>query len=182
MSDERTEGTVPGPAPKEWRGRFFEDFSVGDVFRSRLGRTVTDADNLLFTSLTMNTNQVHFNAPYAERTRFGRILVNSTFTLALITGLTVPDTSENGTANLAWTDIKLPNPVFVGDTLWAESEILELRGSESNASVGIVTMRCRGVNQKAEVVIEFRRTFMAYRRTAPETATLFPDVTEPWTV
>ena len=79
--------------------------------------------------------------------------MNSTFTLALVTGLTVPDTSENATANLAWTDIKLPKPVFVGDTLWSESEILELRESQSNPSVGIVTMRCRGVNQNAEVVI-----------------------------
>lgn len=174
--------TEAAPAPKEWRGRFFEDFSVGDVFRSRLGRTITDADNVWFTCLTMNTNQVHFNAPFAERTRFGRTLVNSTFTLALVTGLTVPDTSENATANLAWTDIKLPKPVFAGDTLWSESEILELRESQSNPSVGIVTMRCRGVNQNAEVVIEFRRTFMAYRRTAAESASIFPEVAEPWTV
>jgi len=174
--------TEAAPAPKEWRGRFFEDFSVGDVFRSRIGRTITDADNVWFTCLTMNTNQVHFNAPYAERTRFGRSLVNSTFTLALVTGLTVPDTSENAAANLAWTDIKLPKPVFVGDTLWSESEILELRESQSNASVGIVTMRCRGVNQNAEVVIEFRRTFMAYRRAAAESASIFPEVAEPWTV
>jgi len=174
--------TEAAPAPKEWRGRFFEDFSVGDVFRSRIGRTITDADNVWFTCLTMNTNQVHFNAPYAERTRFGRTLVNSTFTLALVTGLTVPDTSENAAANLAWTDIKLPKPVFVGDTLWSESEILELRESQSNASVGIVTMRCRGVNQNAEVVIEFRRTFMAYRRAAAESASIFPEVAEPWTV
>jgi len=174
--------TEAAPAPKEWRGRFFEDFSVGDVFRSRLGRTITDADNVWFTCLTMNTNQVHFNTPFAERTRFGRTLVNSTLTLALVTGLTVPDTSENATANLAWTDIKLPKPVFVGDTLWSESEILELRESQSNPSVGIVTMRCRGVNQNAEVVIEFRRTFMAYRRTAAESASIFPEVAEPWTV
>jgi len=87
-------------APKDWRGRFFEDFAVGDVFRSRLGRTVTDTDNVWFTALTHNTNQMHFNAPYAERTRFERPLVNSCFTLSLVTGLTVPDTSENGTANL----------------------------------------------------------------------------------
>src|SRR5665213_1637612 len=155
-------------APKEWRGRFFEDFTVGDAFRSRFGRTISEADNVWFTCLTMNTNQVHFNKQFAERTRFGQILVNSTFTLALVTGLTVPDTSENATANLEWTDIKLPRPVFVGDTLWAESEILELRASETNPSVGIVTMRCRGVNQDGKTVIEYRRTFMAYRRTADE--------------
>lgn len=169
-------------APKEWRGRFFEDFEVGDRFRSRLGRTVTETDNTWFTCLTMNTNQVHFNAAYAERTRFGRPLVNSTFTLALITGLTVPDTSENATANLAWTDIKLPKPVYAGDTLWAESEILETRESASNPNVGIVTMRSRGVNQRGEVVIEFRRTFMIYKRDAPEAAPLFPDIDVDWTV
>jgi itaconyl-CoA hydratase len=168
--------------PKSWRGRFFEDLRVGDVFRSRLGRTIGEADNVWFTCLTMNTNQIHFNAPYAERTRFGRPLVNSTFTLALVTGMTVPDTSENAAANLAWTDITLPNPVFVGDTLWAESEILETRASRTNPSVGIVTMRCRGVNQRHEVVIEFKRTFMVYRRDAPEAAPLFPDPAADWTV
>ena len=157
-------------APKEWRGRFYEDFDVGDVFRSRLGRTITETDNIWFTCLTLNTNQIHFNTPYAERTQFGKPLVNSAFTLALVTGMTVPDTSENAAANLAWTDIKLPKPVFVGDTLWAESEILDLRESKSNPSVGIVSMRCRGINQRREVVIEFKRTFMVYKRDAPEAA------------
>jgi acyl dehydratase len=125
-------------APKVWRGRFYEDFDIGDVFRSRLGRTITQTDNIWFTCLTMNTNQMHFNVPYTEGTRFKQPLVNSAFTLALVTGMTVPDTSENATANLAWTDIKLPKPVFEGDTLWAESEILELRESKSNPNVGIV--------------------------------------------
>jgi len=151
-------------APKTWRGRFYEDFEVGDTFRSRLGRTITETDNIWFTCLTLNTNQIHFNTPYAERTQFGKPLVNSAFTLALVTGMTVPDTSENAAANLQWTDIKLPRPVFAGDTLWAESEILELRESKSNPSVGIVSMRCRGVNQRREVVIEFKRTFMVYKR------------------
>src|SRR5207253_7896377 len=116
-------------APKDWRGRFYEDFAVGDVFRSRLGRTVTQTDNIWFTCLTLITNQVHFNAVQSERGIYGRPLVNSAFTLALVTGLTVPDTSEHAAANLAWTDITLPHPVFEGDTLWAESEILELRES-----------------------------------------------------
>jgi itaconyl-CoA hydratase len=168
--------------PKEWRGRFYEDFARGDVFRSRLGRTITEADNVWFTCLTMNTNQVHFNTVFAERTRFGRPLVNSTLTLALVTGLTVPDTSENAAANLEWTDVKLPRPVYVGDTIWAESEILDVRESRSNPSVGIVAMRCRGLNQRGEVVIEFRRTFMAYRRAAPEAQRGFPETTEPWSV
>jgi itaconyl-CoA hydratase len=169
-------------ATVEWRGRFFEDLQVGDTYRSRLGRTVSEADNVWFTCLTMNTNQIHFNAAYAQRTQFGRTLVNSTFTLALVTGMTVPDTTENAAANLAWTDVKLPNPVFVGDTLWAESEILERRESRSNPSVGIVSMRCRGVNQRAEVVIEFKRTFMIYKRDAPEAAPLFPITEVEWTV
>ena len=170
------------PAPKVWRGRFYEDIDEGDVYRSRFGRTVTELDNLLFTSLTMNTNSIHFDLPYAQRTQFGQILVNSTFTLALITGMTVPDTSENGAANLEWTDIKLPKPVFIGDTLWAESEILAKRESKSNPDVGIVTMRCRGVNQRREVVIEFRRTFMLYKRTAPQAERSFPGTDEEWRV
>ena len=169
-------------APKQWRGRFYEDFAVGDVYRSRFGRTVTRTDNIWFTCLTMNTNPMHFDEPFAARTRFGRQLVNSAFTLALVTGLTVPDTSENAAANLAWTDIKLPKPVFEGDTLHAESEILELRESSSNPSVGIVSMRSRGINQRGEVVIEFKRTFMVYRRGAPEVAGGFPHTDEEWTV
>jgi itaconyl-CoA hydratase len=169
-------------AAKEWRGRFYEDFEVGDTFRSRIGRTLTETDNIWFTCLTMNTNQVHFNTPYAERTQFGRPLMNSTFTLALVTGMTVPDTSENAAANLAWTDIKLPKPVFAGDTLWAESEILELRESKSNPDVGIVSMRCRGVNQRREVVIEFKRTFMVYRHGAPQAAPAFPGTDTDWSV
>jgi itaconyl-CoA hydratase len=168
--------------PKAWRGRFYEDFEVGDVFRSRLGRTITDADNVWFTCLTLNTNQIHFNTPYAERTQFAQPLVNSALTLALVTGMTVPDTSENAAANLEWTDIKLPKPVFVGDTLWAESEILALRESRSNPSVGIVTMRCRGINQRGEVVIEFRRTFMVYKRDAREAASAFPTTATDWSV
>jgi len=171
-----------GTAPKEWRGRYYEDFDEGDVYRSRFGRTVTQTDNIWFTCLTMNTNPIHFDGAYAAGTQFGRPLVNSAFTLALVTGLTVPDTSENAAANLAWTDIKLPKPVFEGDTIWAESEILEKRESRSNPSVGIVSMRCRGLNERGEVVIEFKRTFMAYKRGAPEVAGRFPVTDEDWTV
>jgi itaconyl-CoA hydratase len=169
-------------APKVWRGRFYEDLDVGDVFRSRLGRTISEADNVWFTCLTLNTNQIHFNVPFAERTRFGRPLVNSTFTLALVTGMTVPDASENALANLEWTDVKLPAPVFVGDTLWAESEILEKRESRSSPNAGIVTMRSRGINQRREVVIEFRRRFMIFKRDAPEVADGFPATDAEWGV
>jgi itaconyl-CoA hydratase len=169
-------------APKEWRGRFYEDFDVGDVFRSRLGRTVTETDNLLFTALTHNTAQTHFNAVFAERTQFGRPLVNSAFTLALVAGLSVPDTSENAAANLGWGAISLPAPVFVGDTLWAETEITGKRDSASRPNVGIISMRTRGINNRREVVIEYSRTFMCYRRSAPEVASLFPETPEPWTI
>jgi itaconyl-CoA hydratase len=169
-------------APKEWRGRFLEDFEVGDVYRSRLGRTITETDNIWFTCLTLNTNQMHFNTPYSERTRFGRQLVNSTFTLALVMGLTVPDTSENATANLEWSEIKLPNPVFAGDTLWAETEVLAVRESRTNPDVGIVNVRSRGINQRSEVVIEFKRAFMVYRRAAPQAQPAFPGTAAPWTV
>ena len=174
--------TDASSAPKLWEGRFYEDLDAGDVFRSRFGRTVTEYDNVLFTGLTHNTNSIHFDAVHAERTQFGQILVNSTFTLALVTGLTVQDTSENAAANLAWTDITLPNPVFVGDTLWAESEILDKRESKSNPSVGIVSMRCRGINQRREVVIEFKRTFMVYKRDAPEVQDTFHGTDDDWMV
>ena len=173
---------TPGTAPKEWRGRFFEDFEVGDVYRSRQGRTVTDSDNLWFTCLTLNTNPTHFNQVLAERSEFGRILVNSCFTLSLIVGLSVPDTSENAVANLAWDDIRLPNPVFVGDTLWAETEILEVRESRSRPTAGLVKMRTRGINQRGEVVCEYLRTFMAHKRDSPAAAPTFPGTDTPWQV
>jgi itaconyl-CoA hydratase len=169
-------------APKVWRGRLFEDFDVGDRFRSRLGRTVTETDNVWFTNITQNTNQLHFNVPYSERTRFGQPLVNSCFTLSLVVGLSVADTSENAAANLSWTDIKLPNPVFVGDTLWAESEVTDVRSSESRPSVGIVGVRTRGVNQRGQTVIEFRRSFMVYRRGAAEASDMFPEPQSDWAV
>jgi len=169
-------------APKVWRGRFFEDFEVGDVFRSRLGRTMTEVDNIWFTGITFNTNQMHFNSEYAKGTRFGKPLMNSCLTLGVVCGLSVPDTSENGTANLAWTDIKIPHPVFAGDTLYAESEVLELRDSASRPNVGIVSLRTRGINQDGVVVMEFLRTFMCYRRAAPEAAEQFPVVQSEWTV
>lgn len=172
----------PQAAPKVWQGRFYEDFEIGDVFQGRLGRTITETDNVWFTCLTLNTNQVHFNNEFAAGTRFGRALVNSTFTLALVTGMSVPDTSENATANLSWTDIKLPNPVYVGDTLWAETEVTSKRESSSRPSVGIIGVRCRGINQRREVVIEFRRTFMVYKRAAPEVTNLFPGTDTAWTV
>ena len=167
---------------EQWRGRFLEDFAVGDTYRSRLGRTVSETDNTWFTLLTMNTNQMHFNAEFAARTEFGRPLVVSTLTLAVVLGLSVADTSENAVANLGWGDIRLPKPVFAGDTLWAESEVLAVRESGSRPSCGIVGIRTRGVNQCGVVVIEFTRSFMVFKRSAPEVGDTFPPTAAEWTV
>lgn len=166
----------------QWRGRFFEDFAPGAVFKSRLGRTLTETDNTWFTLLTMNSNQIHFNRVFADRTQFGKPLIVSSLTLAVVLGLSVADTSENAAANLGWSEIHLPNPVYAGDTLWAESEILEVRESRTRPNVGIVSVRTRGINQRREVVVEFRRSFMIYKRGAPEVADLFPDTTTDWGV
>jgi itaconyl-CoA hydratase len=147
-------------------GRFFEDFTVGDVYRHLLGRTITEADNTWFTLLTCNSQQLHFNADYAARTEFGRPLVVSTLTLAIVTGLSVADISQNAVANLGWDHVRLPRPVFAGDTLYAETEILETRPSSSRPANGIVRVRTRGYNQHGETVIEFERTILVYRRDA----------------
>ena len=144
--------------------RLYEDFQVGDVYRSAFGRTVTETDNLLFTMLTMNTNELHFNDEAAAQTEWGRVLVNSCFTLSLALGLSVADTSQAGAVNLGWESIRLPHPVFVGDTLRAETEVLAVRASESRPAQGIVTVRTRGVNQRDETVVEFERSFMIARR------------------
>jgi itaconyl-CoA hydratase len=162
-------------------GRYFDDFADGDVFRSAIGRTVTDTDNVWFTCLTMNSNQAHFNTPFAEKTDYGRPLVNSCFTLALVTGLTVADTSQNA-VNLEWSTVVMPNPVFAGDTLWAESEVTGTRESGSRPGWGIVNLRTRGINQRGETVIEFRRVFMLPRRDHAARADVRPVPTEQWRV
>ena len=139
--------------------RAYEDMRVGDVYRSRFGRTVLEADNVWFTLLTMNTNPIHFDAEYAATTPWERPLVDSTFTLALVTGLSVADVSEHA-VNLGWQDVRLPAPVYAGDTIRAETEMLAKRESQSRPGHGIVTLRTRGLNQRDEVVIEFERTIM----------------------
>ena len=151
--------TVPG-----WTGRVFEDFTVGDVYEHPLGRTVTQADNIWFTCLTMNTNPIHFDAEYASHTEFKKPLVNSCFTLALVTGQSVIDLTMNAVANLGWDEVKLPHPVFEGDTIYARSEVLETRESKSRPNVGLVRVRTTGVNQQGTPVITFSRTFMVWKR------------------
>jgi itaconyl-CoA hydratase len=139
--------------------RTFEELEVGAVYRSRFGRTVLDADNVWFTLLTLNTNPIHFDAAYAASTEWERPLVDSTFTLALVTGLSVADVSERA-VNLGWREVRLPAPVFAGDTIRAETEVLAKRESRSRPGRGIVTVRTRGLNQRDEVVIEFERSIM----------------------
>lgn len=145
-------------------GRCFEDFMVGDVYEHQLGRTITTTDNMWFTQLTMNTNPIHVDHHYSAQTEFGRPLVNSCFTLALVTGLSVPDVSQNAMANLGWHDVKLPHPVFEGDTIYARSEVLEVRASRSRPNVGIVRVRSTGYNQDGVTVIEYERSVMVFRR------------------
>ena len=151
--------TKPG-----WTGRVFEDFEVGDVYEHPLGRTITSADNVWFTCVTMNTNPIHFDAEYASKTEFKKPLVNSCFTLALVTGLSVTDLTVNGVANLGWDEVRLPHPLFEGDTVYAKSEVLETRESKSRPNVGIVRVKTTGRNQSGQTVIEFLRTFMIWKR------------------
>ena len=148
------------------RGRFFEDFKVGDVYRHAIGRTLSETDNTWFTLLTCNTNEIHFNADYAAQTEFGRPLMNSCLTLSLVTGLSVEDISQNIVANLGWDKVTLPAPVFAGDTIYAESEVLETRPSKSRPGQGIVRLRTKGFKQDGTVVIEFERTVLVYSREA----------------
>jgi acyl dehydratase len=146
-----------------WQGRVYEDFETGDVYQHPVGRTITQTDNIWFTLLTVNNNPIHFDELYAAQTEFGRPLVDSTFTLALVTGLSVTDISMNA-VNLGWDEVRLPHPVFDGDTLYAQSEILEKRESKSRPQMGIVRFKTTGFNQDGQVVIEFVRTILVYKR------------------
>ncbi len=146
-----------------WTGRAYEDIEVGDIYPHRLGRTITDTDNIWFTLLTCNPNPIHFDANYAAKTEWGRPLVDSTFTLALVTGLSVSDVSMNA-VNLGWEDVHLPHPVFAGDTIYARSEVLAKRESCSRPQMGIVMVHTVGYNQDNKTVIEFKRTIMVYKR------------------
>ena len=139
--------------------RTYEELEVGAVYRSRFGRTVLEADNVWFTLLTLNTNPIHFDAHYAAQTEWKQPLVDSTFTLALVTGLSVVDVSERA-VNLGWREVTLPAPVFAGDTIRAETEVLEKRQSRSRPGFGVVTVRTRGLNQREETVIEFERSVL----------------------
>ena len=167
------------PIKPGWTGRVYEDFTVGDIYEHPLGRTVTQADNIWFTAVTLNANPIHFDAEYARHTEFKRPLVNSCFTLALVTGQSVIDLTMNAVANLGWDEVRLPNPLFEGDTVYARSEVLEARESKSRPAAGLVKVKTTGVNQHGLAVIEFTRTFMVWKRghvpATGRTATRAPD-------
>lgn len=148
--------------PQRYRediGRCFEDFEIGDIYEHRPGRTISEADNTWFTLLTMNTHPLHFDHAYAEKTEFRRPLVNSALTISMVLGMSVSDISQKAIANLSMTEIHLTEPVFIGDTIYAESEVLSKRESRTRPTQGIVTVRTAG--RKADGT-----TFMTFERSA----------------
>jgi len=145
-------------------GRYYEDFAVGDTYKHWPGRTLTAADNTWFTLLTMNQHPIHFDEEYAKQTEFGKPLVNSALTLAVVVGMSVADVSQRAVANLGWTDIVMPAPVFNGDTLYAESTVLEKRESKSRPTEGIVTVATRGWKQDGTTVMTFKRSVLVPKR------------------
>jgi len=160
----QTSKQLGGQRYRETFGRSYEDFAVGDVYEHRPGRTITPADNTWFTLLTMNTHPLHFDEQYAKATEFGRCLVASPLTVAILVGMSVTDVSQKAIANLGWREIRLPAPVFAGDTLYAESEVLEKRESKSRPEAGLVTVRTTGRNQDGKVVCTFERTILVAKR------------------
>ena len=153
--------------PQRYResfGRYYEDFEVGDVYEHRPGRTISEADNTWFTLLTMNTHPMHFDAEYAKHSEFGRCIVCSPLTVALMVGMSVTDVSQKAIANLGWTNIRLTHPLFAGDTLTAESEVLAKRESKSRPEAGLVTVKTSGFNQTGTLVCDFERTILVARR------------------
>ena len=153
--------------PQRYResfGRYYEDFTVGDVYEHRPGRTISEADNTWFTLLTMNTHPLHFDAEYGKASEFGRCIVASPLTLAIIVGMSVTDVSQKAIANLGWKEIRMTAPVFAGDTLYAETEVLGKRESASRPTAGLVTVRTLGRNQHGTVVCDFERTILVAKR------------------
>mgnify|MGYP003344644285 FL=1 len=153
--------------PRRWRetfGRYYEEFEVGDVYEHRPGRTITETDNTWFTLLTMNNHPLHFDTEYAAQSEFRKPLVNSCLTLSIVVGMSVSDVSYKAIGNLGWNDIKLTAPVFAGDTLYAQSEVIAKRESQSRPTQGIVTVRTTGLNQHGRTVISYERTVLVPKR------------------
>jgi acyl dehydratase len=149
---------------RESFGRYYEDFVVGDIYEHRPGRTITQNENIWFTLLTMNTHPMHFDEEYAKHSEFGQCIVCSPFTLALMVGMSVTDVSQKAIANLGWNDIRMTHPLFAGDTLYAESEVLDKRESKSRPNAGIVTVKTTGTNQDGKVVCTFERIILVARK------------------
>jgi acyl dehydratase len=149
---------------RESFGRYFEDFTVGDVYEHRPGRTITETDNTWFTLLTMNTHPLHFDAEYASKSEFGRCIVASPLTVSILVGMSVSDVSQKAIANMGWTNIRMTAPVYAGDTLYAESEVLAKRESKSRPTAGLVTVMTRGFNQGGTLVCDFERTILIAKR------------------
>ena len=149
---------------RESYGRYLEDFKVGDVYEHRPGRTLTETDNTWFTLLTMNQHPLHFDAEYAKHSEFGKPLMNSCLTLSVVAGMSVSDVSQKTIANLCWDKVKMPAPVFNGDTLYAESEVLAIRESKSRPTQGIVSIKTVGKNQDGIEVISFERAMLIPKR------------------
>jgi itaconyl-CoA hydratase len=160
-------GNVEQTGPNRYRerfGRYYEDFTVGDIYEHRPGRTISETDNTWFTLLTMNTHPMHFDAEYAKHSEFGRCIVCSPLTVAIMVGMSVTDVSQKAIANLGWKEIRLTHPLFAGDTLTAESEVLDKRDSKSRPNAGIVGVRTRGFNQDGVLVCEFDRAMLIAKR------------------
>jgi len=155
---------VAAPRYRESFGRNFEHFTVGDVYEHRPGRTINETDNTWFTLLTMNTHPLHFDAAYAAESEFGRPLVNSCLTLSMVVGMSVSDLSQKAVANLGWDKIKLTAPVFIGDTIYAESEVLAKRESKSRPGQGIVTVLTTGKKADGTAFMNFERSFLVPKR------------------
>jgi itaconyl-CoA hydratase len=151
---------------RESVGLYYEDFEIGVVVEHRPGRTITEADNVWFTNLTMNPHPLHFDAEFASHTEWKKPLVNSCLTLAMVTGMSVTSTSRNAVSNLGWDKVRLPAPVFVGDTIYAESKIVSKRPSDTRPGQGIVTVETVGTKQDGTRFMSFERTFLVYMRDA----------------
>ncbi len=152
---------------RERFGRYYEDFETGHIYEHRPGRTISETDNSWFTLLTMNTHPLHFDAEYAAQSEFGRCIVSSPLTLAIIVGQSVTDVSQKAIANLGWTNIRLTAPVYAGDTITSESEVMGKRESKSRPDAGIVTVVTRGFKQDGTLVCDFERTILVARRNHP---------------
>lgn len=149
---------------RERFGRYFEDFNVGEIYEHRPGRTVSETDNTWFTLLTMNSHPLHFDAEYAKHSEFGRCIISSPLTVAIMVGMSVTDVSQKAIANLGWTDIRMTHPLFAGDTLYSETEVLSKRESKSRPNAGIVSVKTNGFNQDGTLVCDFQRTILVAKR------------------